>query len=95
MDDRYVACNEDNACLGVIACNRILRVPELLVDPCPDLLVELRAAGPWLPGVGVADAVFGIERQPAVLCESVGGRSEQREKKQMFQDKVLNGTGQI
>lgn len=43
-----------------------------------------------LAGIGVVNAIFGIEWQPAVLCESVGSCSEQREKEQMFQDEVLS-----
>lgn len=90
MNDRNVAGDEYDACLGVVAGDRILRISKLPVDPRPDFLVEFRLGQPGLPGIGVANVVFRIEWQFAILCESVGRRCEQRAKKQMFQDKVLN-----
>ena len=85
MDDRYVARNEYNASLGVVAGDRIFYITKLFFYPSPDLLVELGFAKIRLSGIGVADVVFGIERQPAVLCKCAGARREQCEKNQMFQ----------
>ncbi len=90
MNDGYVAGNEYDACLCVVAGNRIFRIPEFLIDPRPNFLMKFCFTEFGLSGVGVADIVFRIERQSAVLCECVGSGCEQREKDQMFQNKKLN-----
>lgn len=77
MNDRNVACDQDNACLGVVAGDRIFRVSELFLHPLPDFLVKFRFANLGLSGIGITNAVLWIERQSAVLREGVGSRSKQ------------------
>jgi hypothetical protein len=85
MYDWYVARNENDACLGVVAGDCIFDITKLFLNPSPDLLMELGFTEFGLSGIRVADVVFGIERQPAVLCKCAGSGREQCEKNQMFQ----------
>lgn len=89
MDYGNVAGNQYSTCLFVVTRQCILKVSELVNDPIFNPLVQLGLGKFGLAGVGIADIIFGIERQSAVLRKGAGGCEKQQKKKEISQSKQV------